>query len=183
MGAVSKLGNILPCTQYAVGRISQFMPRLLRHSISYSFQKYPISPLVSLIILKVQQFYGLRITFGVLSACCETVFVNYVQLYKCRSIGIDLLVILFTSAGMFVASTGKNVFPLIIIDFVYSVSPLNLCYVRSHTCSCILIKTRIKIKNHPSFLNHRNNRNFELAIRDRTCLCTCDSRPCSIEME
>jgi hypothetical protein len=61
------------------------------------------------LILKIQQFYGLRVIFGVLSAFCETVLVHHVQLYKCRSMAIYLLITLATSAGMFVASTGMEI--------------------------------------------------------------------------
>lgn len=57
-------------------------------------------------IAKVQQFYGLRVVLGIVSAFCETVLVYYVQLYQSPSIGMDLLVTLFASAGMFVASAG-----------------------------------------------------------------------------
>jgi hypothetical protein len=63
-------------------------------------------------LVEIQQFYGLRAVFGVVSAFCETVLVNHVQIYRSPSMGVNLLVILFAGAGMFVASTGTNFIPI-----------------------------------------------------------------------
>src|SRR5947207_10242180 len=65
--------------------------------VFHARQRYCISD-----IAKIQQFYGLRIVLGVASTFCETFLVHYVQLYQCPSVGMDLLLILFASAGMFI---------------------------------------------------------------------------------
>ena len=56
--------------------------------------------------LKVQQFYGLRVVLGIISALCEKSLVTNVRLYQSHSIANYLMLILCASAGMFVASTG-----------------------------------------------------------------------------
>jgi hypothetical protein len=63
-------------------------------------------------LVQIQQFYGLRVVFGLASASCETVLVNHVQTYRSPSMGVNLLAILFAGAGMFVASTGTKFIPI-----------------------------------------------------------------------
>lgn len=126
---------------------------------------------------KVQQFYGLRIFLGGISAYCETMLVRYVQLYKSRYLGHYLLLLLSTSAGMFVAATGKHQPPSLPQAYsVCSISSIDICNVRRDLSTLFLASTPIKDKDNPSILYDRYHSCTELAIRGRAGQCVSPSR-------
>jgi hypothetical protein len=103
--------------------------------------------------------------------------VHYVQIYKSRYLGRYLLLLLSTSAGMFVAATGKH--PPSSLPQAYwfcSISSIDICNVRRDLSTLFLASTSIKDKDNPSVLYDRYHSRTGLAIRGRAGQCVSPSR-------
>jgi hypothetical protein len=120
--------------------------------------------------VKVQQFYGLRVVFAFVTTFCETLLVYYVQKYRSSQMAKYLILLLFASAGMFVASTGTSVFSLLMV-YLNSLLAINLCNVWGHTGACVLVQTSFEGENHSNVHNAWNHIHSQLAFRSSYSMC------------